>query len=297
MSFENDNPPTSKEEAAARSVRPPPEKYDPDTISHWSITMMVAWIIWRVIDAVRNEWDDYRNDCADWVWVPIARAKLVIPDLQKGLQKESPWHFHQWKPSGWSELRSRARSENPQVAIDLLWRAAGEDNIRATALECKNAKAFDGNLIEIPAHYWAHLKPDNDRASGKAILSGPDGRVYREVKFLRLDGKKLWPKSLPLSGEPIEHVKKPQQTRPAERELLGPKARPAPTTTPKRAHPQSERARRHIARLYPDGTNEISSEVIRKRLEKDPVLLAELATQGGKPPSRASIDRARGLRR
>ena len=231
-------------------------------------------------------------------WVTTARAKLVIPDLHEDLQKESPWHFHQWKPSGWSELRSRARSENPQVAIDLLWRAAGEDNIRATALECKNAKAFDGNLIEIPAHYWAHLKPDNDRGSGKAILSGPDGRVYREVKFLRLDGKKLWPKSPPLSGEPLEHVKKPEQTRPAERELLGPKARrPAPPTTTQRVHLQSERAERHIARLYPDGTNEISSEVIRKKLEKDPVLLAELAERGGKPPSRASIDRARGLRR
>ena len=46
---DNDKPPTSKEEAWARRVRPPPEKYDPDKLSHWSITETVAWIIWTAI--------------------------------------------------------------------------------------------------------------------------------------------------------------------------------------------------------------------------------------------------------
>ena len=80
MSFKDDKkPPTSKEEADARRVRPPPEKYDPDKLSHWSITMTVAWIIWREIDAVRNECDDYRNECADWLFVgdPSARAQVA----------------------------------------------------------------------------------------------------------------------------------------------------------------------------------------------------------------------------
>ena len=44
-----------------RRKRPPPEKYDPDKRSHWSITVTLAWIIWREIDAVRNEWDGYRE--------------------------------------------------------------------------------------------------------------------------------------------------------------------------------------------------------------------------------------------
>lgn len=229
MSFENDNPPTSKEEAAARPVRPPPEKYDPDTISRWSITMMVAWIIWREIDAVRNEWDGYRDKCADWVWVPATRAKLVIPDLQDDLKKESPWHLHQWKPSGWNGLRRRARSGNipPQVAIDTLWLAGGEGRIKATALEYENAKAFIGNPVEIPAHYWPHLKRHDDRLTGKAMLFGPDGRVYREVQLPRLDGKKLWPKSPPVSGEPLEPgamevlPKPPEPAKP-----IGPKVAP-----------------------------------------------------------------------
>jgi hypothetical protein len=272
--------------------------------------MMVAWIIWGEIDAVRSEWNDYRNHCADWVFEndPIARTQIGQIGPQKG-----SWHLHQWKPSGWNGLYLRASWQkiSTQVAINSLWLTAGEDRIKATALEYENAKAFVGNPIEIPAHYWPHLKRADDPSSGKAMLSGPDGRVYREVQFPQLDGKRLWPKSPPLSGEPLEpgavevmpeptepeRVEAPEQTRTAERELMEPKARPTPATASKKTHPQRERAARHIARLYSDRTDGISSEVIRKKLEKDPVLLAELAEQGGKPPSRASIDRARGLRR
>jgi hypothetical protein len=105
MSFKDDNdkPPTSKDEAGARRVRPPPERHDPDNRSHWSITMTVAWIIWRDLDAVRNECDSYREKCADWKLDPdaTARAKLVIPDIQKDLQ-ESPWHLQQCELSGWN---------------------------------------------------------------------------------------------------------------------------------------------------------------------------------------------------
>ena len=200
---DNDKPPTSKEEADARRVRPPPERYDPDSLSHWSITMMVAWIIWGEIDAVRNEWDDYRNGCADWVFEndPIARAQIGQIGPRKALGT-----FTEWPPSGWNRLCLRAISKNileprqqailpPQVAIDSLWLTAGEGRIKATALECKNAKAFDGDRIEIPAHHWPHLKRADDRSTGKAMLSDDNGRVYREVLFPRLDVKELWPKS------------------------------------------------------------------------------------------------------
>jgi hypothetical protein len=203
MLFKDDKPPTSKDEAHARRVRPPPEKYDPDTLSHWPITTMVAWIIWGEIDAVRNEWDDYRNGCADWVFEndPIARAQIGQIGPQKG-----SWHLHQWPPSGWNRLYLRAISENileprqqaiqpPQAAIDELWLVAGEGRIKATALECKNAKALDGDRIEIPAHYWPRLKRTDDPLTGKAILYDDQGRVYREVLFSRLEVKELWPKS------------------------------------------------------------------------------------------------------
>jgi hypothetical protein len=251
MLFKDDKPPTSKEEAVERRVRPPPEKYDPDKRSHWSITMTLAWIIWGEIDAVRNEWDDYRNGCADWVFEndPIARAQTGQIGPQKG-----SWHLHQWPPSGWNRLYLRAISKNifeprqqaippPQVAIDELWLTAGEGRIKATALECKNAKAFDGDGIEIPAHRWPHLKRVDDPLTGKAMLSDDNGRVCREVLFPRLDVKELWPKSPPLSEEP-QHVES------AEPKLLKPKVWLAKI---RKDHPQrqNEQPTAYARRLHP----------------------------------------------
>ena len=142
--------------AAARCVRPPPEKHDPDKRSRWSITGTVAWIIWRDLDAVRNECDDYREKCADWVFEndPIARTQIGQIGPQKG-----SWHPHQWPLSGWDRLRLAARLKNlleprqqailpPQDATDELWQAAEEGRIKATALEYENVKAYVGNPIE-----------------------------------------------------------------------------------------------------------------------------------------------------
>jgi hypothetical protein len=221
MLSKDEKPPTSKKDAVARRVRPPPEKYEPE---HWSITETLAWIIWRDLDAVRNEWDDYRNGCADWIFVPdaTARAKVAgiamkhistgkltrlpgklarLPKkLRKDFQKGS-WQLREWGRSGWNTLRA-SEHMRPQVAIEELWKAAGEGRIKAIAIECKNAKAFDGNQGKIPARHWAYLTRDSE-PSGKPILSGRD-RVYREVRFLQLDVKKLWPKSPLLPDESRE---------------------------------------------------------------------------------------------
>ena len=61
--------------------------------------------------------------------------------------------------------------------------------------------------------------------------------------------------------EPLEHVEKPdpEQTRPAEPELLEPKASRA-------KGPLSKRAARYINKHYPDGTDGISTTAIRRKL-------------------------------
>jgi hypothetical protein len=230
MSFKDDDkPPTSKDEALASSRRPPLEKYNPDKLPRWSITMTAAWIIWRDLDAVRIEWDDYREKCADWKFEKTLVERLAekiasndrtglarrYPDVQKKLQeklkeqkleKEPSSHRRHWPPSSWNGLCLKAISEavlDPRQQVILssqdarveLWQAAGEGRIKATAREYKNAKSILGDPIEIPAHYWPHLKRADDRLTGKPILSDDNGRVYREVQFSRLDVKELWPMS------------------------------------------------------------------------------------------------------
>ena len=77
------------------------------------------------------------------------------------------------------------------------------------------------------------------------------------------------------------HVENPEQTRPAEPELLEPKARPTPTAASKKTRPQSERAERYIKKHYPDGTDGISTAEIRRKLTKDKDLQAELEKEDG----------------
>jgi hypothetical protein len=128
--------------------------------------------------------------------------------------------------------------------------------------------------------------------------SSPDADQSHQTGPATPSRERRLPEAKIESAPEPERVEAPEPTRPAEPELLESKASPTPTTASKiaRRHYQVERAARHIPRVFSDGTDGISSEVIRKKLEKDPVLQAELAAQGGKPPSRGSIDRALGRR-
>ena len=138
--------------------------------------------------------------------------------FEKDLKKGS-WHFSHGNPLDGTDYVRRRLENIPPNAIDELWLAAGEGRIQANALECKNAKAFDGDPIEIPAHYWARLKRADDRMTGKAMLSDDNGRVYREVQFPRLDVKELWPRSASSSEiEPAISVEEDKGGRPPDYE-------------------------------------------------------------------------------
>ncbi|MDI3563936.1 hypothetical protein [Bradyrhizobium sp. Arg816] len=209
MLFEDEAPPTSGEEARARRVRPVEERYDPDKLSHWSITMTIAWIVWGDLGYVRQQWNDFREECADWSFYtdPAALAevgRLALrnlengevapndPDLDRRLKK-GEWRLTPWGSSSWHGLEMVVRSEGiaPEVSIDGLWLGAGEGKIQASGFECANARDFDGKLVEIPHYLWPRLRRAKE-LSGKALLAGPD-RVYRDVRFSRLDVKALWP--------------------------------------------------------------------------------------------------------
>lgn len=128
------------------------------------------------------------------------------------------------------------------------------------------------------------------------MLSDDNGRVYREALFPRLNVKELWPKSPPLSGEPLEHVEKqePEQTSPAEPES----PIPIPTTASKRTRAQAERAKRYIAKNFPNGTEGITTAKIRETLVQDKDLQTELKQLGSwDVPSLTAINRVLGRRK
>ena len=117
---DTDKPPTSKEEAHARRVRPPPEKYDPDKLSHWSITMTVAWIIWGDIDAVRNEWDDYRERvCRLEIRGGPHRAAQRSHDNE--VHWTENWHLPNWHPDFQKKLQEEFQKGSWHFRMETLW--------------------------------------------------------------------------------------------------------------------------------------------------------------------------------
>jgi hypothetical protein len=198
MPFDDGNPPKSREEAHARRKRPALERFNPEKLSHWSITMVVAWIAWRDIDAVREEWDEYRSECADWLFFGDsdslenvgAAADLASNEIAPN---ESKWLLIPRRPSN-LVIMTRESPEPPQLqaAIEQLWLAAGQQKLQATAVKCASRDTLSGVESQIEAYSWARLKPDFER-SGRATLSSSDGRSFRDVRFARADLQKLWP--------------------------------------------------------------------------------------------------------
>src|SRR5262245_5589234 len=92
-----------------------------------------------------------------------------------------------------------------------------------------------------------------------------------------------------LPDEPRECIEELGQTQPGERELLEPKARPAPISVSKTTRPQSERAERYIKKNFPGGTDGITTAAIYDKLAKDNDLTAELG--GRAVPSATVINR------
>jgi hypothetical protein len=235
-------PPKSRQEAQQRSkLRPAEELYDPNRLPHWSITMTTAWIIWGDVGAVREEWDDYRHQCAEWRFFPEVVAEQNIleiairdatlsepapndPEIQVLGKMGGQWRFAAWSPSGWLGLEFKARrDEMPwDHMVGGLWLAAGEGKIRATAIEYREGQ--QSQVVEIPPHMWGRLRRTRE-ISGKAMLSAPD-RDYRDVRFSRSDVKALWPL-------------KPAKEDARDVMLLGSEARPAkPRTNNRRGRPK-----------------------------------------------------------
>jgi hypothetical protein len=52
----------------AIEYRPNPNDFDPMQERFWTLPMAAAWIAYRTVDAVRENWDRYRLECVHWVY-------------------------------------------------------------------------------------------------------------------------------------------------------------------------------------------------------------------------------------
>ncbi len=190
----------SDEQAEAEAARhgigklasePDQKDFDPDTLTHWSIVMAVAWIAYRSPDAVRESWDKYCAECWDWIW---RRWRIGFDgEVREG------WLLEQRsKPTllglAIGEAIDRARDNRPPPTMPIrdaeaaLWTALRDDVFSASGIDTKT-----GRRVAIPAIDWHELVAVEGRGEVDEIRYGPIGPGYRDVLVPSKAVRSSWP--------------------------------------------------------------------------------------------------------
>ncbi|MDP3512324.1 MAG: hypothetical protein Q8S20_06215, partial [Sulfuritalea sp.] len=177
---------------------PGAEEFDPMTESRWPLVMAIAWIAWRDVQLVKEQWAEYRSRCSHWIF----REWKEPTEEGQSFEKRAGWFLEPLHGStavrltmldvllrSESELPSSARF-TPTQAERELWRALAEQRL--------TAEGFDrtGALIDIPAREWAHLKLYEKGEQDVLRYDALDAtEAYSKVRFRREDLVSLWPRS------------------------------------------------------------------------------------------------------
>jgi hypothetical protein len=129
---------------------PDPNSYEPFREPFWTLPMAVAWIAYRIPDAVRNWWEDYRKECWDWHF----REWRVGPDgpVHQGHFLEQRSKATLVRLQMVDAMRDQAGLMSIAEAIDALRLA-----IRSGHLEATGINEDTGRRVTIPALQWHDL--------------------------------------------------------------------------------------------------------------------------------------------
>lgn len=174
----------------------PPEEQWPTGRSHWSLTMVLAWIAWRSYSEVR-EWDGgYLAQCRRWAPRPPNPAS----SSGHGLCRRRPPNFEQF--GKWGQRRfgpwqagSDGRplgglAREPECALGDLRAASVAGEVVAVGIPKEG-----GRRVQIPAHEWLDLEVSVDAAGLEVFSLGqePSVAVYTDVLWPRPAIVARWP--------------------------------------------------------------------------------------------------------
>lgn len=174
--------------------------FDPMKEVVWTLAMVIAWIVWRTPDDVRENWDAYRSECVEWRWNP---------------RKVSHDGGGEWDAAGgWWELKTRDAATVIGLRLDeALSDCADKDEVRKLVTvhhaweELRNRAAAgeltvaairddNGHPVQIPAHEWAYLKHTGDHVLRDELrFDMSSASQYRDMRINRDDVYRLWPPS------------------------------------------------------------------------------------------------------
>jgi hypothetical protein len=129
---------------------PDPNGYDPMQEPFWTLPMAVVWIAYRMQDAVRSWWNEYRKECWDWHF----REWRVGPDapIHQGYFLEQRPNATLVRLQMGDAKRDQADLMSVAEAIDVLWLAFQDGSLKVTGID-----EDTGRRVPIPAAHWYDL--------------------------------------------------------------------------------------------------------------------------------------------
>lgn len=197
---------------------PDPTKFDPLRETYWSLGMATAWVLWRSMDAVREEWEDFVTERTLWVKIDERDAFAAAPN---GYVEAKGFELRVGAPKGAWYVLSFARS----YPAGLVLSADECERELVGALQRGEMVAIHGrdqHVAEIPALKWAGLSPftPGRKALPDAVYARGEHRpAYSDVKVRRDAVMRLWGPN----GNTVQSVPEavPSQARPLMPRISG----------------------------------------------------------------------------
>jgi hypothetical protein len=172
---------------------PADDAFDPRAKSRWSLSMALAWILWRDFGEVR-EWDNgYREECWNWqpfnVRLPVdggASTKVVRGFAVAQLHPTNSLLFEvHGAVALLADHTHPAPGKTPANAQSELWSALLDGKLIA-----EGVPATGGARVDVPAREWSDLENCTDGSlSGEYFRyrHHPIGRAYNDILWRRDD--------------------------------------------------------------------------------------------------------------
>lgn len=200
--------------------RPADNQFDSRGKSRWTLTMALAWIVWRDFDEVRQRDNEYRAECWNWqptnLFLPLdgflhvdgdAPTKVVRGFTVVQLHPTSSVLFETYGAIALMQRGHLSPSRSPVAAKAELWAALADARLVA-----EGVPASGGPRIDVPAREWTDLENMTDgELNGEYFRyrHQPHGRAYSDIVWRRDDLVRLWPEASGLaSGAPARPARR-----------------------------------------------------------------------------------------
>ena len=174
--------------------KPSEEEYQPQRYPYWTLPMVITWIAFRDMDAVREQINDYRK--ASWDWqraerrIPIDGGKFWHTVIADELVSDRPASV---ADLSLKEALAEAQDDHGKIvsiksAREALWTNLALGKLTASALD-----AF-GSITTVPAHEWPYLDLAYELAGPDYVVGSlnPTKSVYSDVKLAQVEVTKVW---------------------------------------------------------------------------------------------------------